>query len=193
MAEMRAWKGVKWTEARQVAAPLDWRVERIGQPEVAPETCFANLRANGRLVDAALFLGQALPRFETAVWAVRMVRELQGAEQPAPADEEAMKTALLWVQDPSEARRRAAFAAAQRIRGSSPTKFAALAVYYSGGSAAAEGAPASPAPPDTAGKFAAAAVIAAAVGGKDFEHRLSTALDAGERIAAAGVGARVDI
>jgi hypothetical protein len=156
---MGRWTQVRWTEAGQVAAVLGWP----GSPDDrgAPEAMFDRLRAEGRETEAAMFLSQALPRFEAIAWAARTVHDLAPAPAATP-EAEAMKAALLWLQDPCEPRRRTAFEAAQRIDTTSPHQLCALAVFFSGGSMAPESLEPVPPPKAVAGKFAAAAVLAAA-------------------------------
>ncbi len=78
----------------------------------------------------------ALPRYETVGWAARVVRDLgAGGERPR-ADADALKATLLWVQDPTEPRRRGAFDAAQLADMSCAERLAALAAFLSGGSMA---------------------------------------------------------
>src|ERR1700722_18670772 len=110
---MTEWSRVKWSEAAQVIDLLDWAppTEEVGR--TPPELYFQELRRSKRVEDATFFLGMALPRHETVAWAARSVRDIgEGRERPR-ADSDALKAALLWVQDPSEPRRRAAFDAAQ--------------------------------------------------------------------------------
>lgn len=95
---MRRWKQVKWTEAGQVAAILGWPASK--HDAEPPEAAFDRLRAEGRDDDAALFLGQALPRFEAVAWAAQSVRRLAPVDAPE-GDAQALKAALLWLQDPS--------------------------------------------------------------------------------------------
>jgi hypothetical protein len=106
-------------------------------------------------------MGVALPRYEAIVWAARAVRELAPVEPNTP-EGEALKAVLLWLQDPSDSRRRTAFDVAQRAAEGSPQRLCALAVFFSGGSMAPETLQPVPPPKDVAGKFAAGAVLAAA-------------------------------
>ena len=184
---MRRWKQVKWTQAGQVAAILGWpESERDAD---APEVFFDRLLRDGRTDDAALFLGQALPRFEAVAWAAQAVRDLTAADIPEP-DAEALKAALLWLQDPSETRRRAAFDAAAKAGGVSPQRLCAMAVFFSGGSMApADREPLLP-PKDTAGTFAAGAVLTAATRSPRRQESLRSALALGDALASGREGVR---
>ena len=176
---MRRWKHVKWTEAGQVAANLGWPPStRDGE---TPEATFDRLLQDGRDDEAAMFLGQALPRFEVVAWAARAVRDL--APDNAASDEEAMKATLLWLQDPSDTRRRAAFDAAEAAGDASPQRMCALAVFFSGGSLAPVDQRALLAPTDAAGKFAAGAVLTAATRSGRREEGLRAALALGDALA----------
>ena len=151
---MKRWKQVRWTEAGQVTAILGWPAsEHDREP---PETLFDRLRQDGRDDDAAMFLGQALPRYEVVAWAARTVQDLTPAA-PSPKDAEALAATLQWLGDPSDARRRAAFDAAAEAGDTSPQRMCALAAFFSGGSLAPADLDPLPAPKDAAGKFAAGA------------------------------------
>jgi hypothetical protein len=177
---MRRWKQVKWTEAGQVAAILGWPASE--QDADAPETVFDRLRQEGRDDDAAMFLGQALPRFEVVAWAAQSVRDLVPGDVSIK-DAEALKAALLWLQDPSDNRRRAAFDAAAEAGDTSPQRMCALAVFFSGGSMAPADLEPLLAPKDTAGTFAAAAVLTAATKSGRRQEGLSAALSLGDVLA----------
>jgi hypothetical protein len=183
---MGRWTQVRWTEAGQVTALLGW--PRSAEDAKAPEVFFDDLRAQGRDDEAAMFLGQALPRFEVVSWAARTVRDLTPVERSPDGD--ALKAALLWLQDPSEIRRRAAFDAAQLAGDTAPQRLCALAVFFSGGSLAPENLQPVPAPKEVAGRFAAGAVLAAASASGRRTEALEQALKLGEALASgAGPGA----
>lgn len=186
---MTDWTRVKWSEAGQIAELLGWD-EDLGQDaRAAPSSFFDGLRQAGRLADAAFFLGQALPRYETVAWGARAVRDLRGDGLGRGPEADALKAALLWVQDPSESRRRVAFEAAQKARDDSPERLAALAAFFSGGSMAPNDCPPVPAPKEAAGRFAAGAVVLAATRTGDQAQALARALDVGAAIAALGLEA----
>ena len=149
----------------------------------------AKLRAAGRLNDAAFFLGQALPRYETVAWAARAVRDMRPAPLESGPDADALKAALLWVQDPSDARRRAAFEMAGKARTVGAERLVALAAFFSGGSLTPAEAPPVQAPNESAGLFAAGAVLMAAAKSDDQADALAKALDAGAAVATHGADA----
>ncbi len=184
---MSRWKHVKWTEAGQVTAILGWPASE--KDSVEPESFFDALRAEGREHEAAMFLGQALPRFEAVTWAVRSVRDLV-APDAARGDADALKSAFLWLQDPTENRRRAAFDAASTPGDTSPQRLCALAVYFSGGSLAPDNLQPVLPPKDAAGKFAAGAVLSAAAASERRVEALNAALDLGEALASGSESSR---
>jgi hypothetical protein len=180
------WARVRWTEARQVAGLLEWPEESLGDASAArPEVFFERLRAEGRLQEAAQFLGQALSRYEAVAWAAISVKNLC----PAEAKAQPLESALAWVKDPIEDNRRAAFTAANAAPTTNPARLAALAVFFSGGSMSPDGQAPVPAPRESAGKLAAGAVLAAAVQSGDHVGGLGKALTAGAAIAERGVSA----
>ncbi|KQV56766.1 MULTISPECIES: hypothetical protein [unclassified Caulobacter] len=177
---MKRWKQVRWTEAGQVTAILGWPLsEHDAQP---PELFFDRLLAEGRDDDAAMFLGQALPRYEAVAWATQAVRDLAPPDLPQ-RDVEALDAALRWLTDPSDNRRRAAFDAAANASGTSPQRMCALAVFFSGGSLAPADLEPLLAPKDAAGKFAAGAVLTAATDSGRRQEGLRAALALGEALA----------
>jgi hypothetical protein len=182
---MAAWTRVKWTEAAQIAELLGWDRDLDGLARASPEAYFALLRRTGRLEDAVFFIGQALPRYETVTWAARVVRDLKPPQNAAGVEADALKAALLWVQDPSDSRRRAAFDAANRINRPTAERLAALAVFFSGGSITPPDAPQVQAPKEMAGRFAAGAVLLASAE-SDRLAALTKALDAGAVMAQLG-------
>jgi hypothetical protein len=82
---------------------------------------------------ARIFLAYALPSREAVWWAVVCAREVAGPSPPE-RDAAALRAAAAWVQDPSEANRRAAGAASRAAGYSSPAGAVAEAAFQSGGS-----------------------------------------------------------
>lgn len=177
---MKRWKQVRWTEAGQVTAILEWPVSEHDQDP--PEAVFDRLRKEGRDDDAVLFLGQALPRYEVVAWAVRTVRELSPPDL-APRDAAALDAAQQWLRDPSENRRRAAYDASETAGSVSAQRMCALAVFFSGGSLAPPDVEPLPAPKDALGAFAAGAVLTAATRSGRRQEGLRAALALGDALA----------
>lgn len=188
---MADWRRVKWSEARQVLDILGAvEAAKEGEAGKPPAAYFDHLRQTGREIEAVKFLGQALPRLEAVGWAARAVRDLEpeGLDRNRP-EGKALRAALLWLADPTETRRRAAFDASEACDTSSPESLAAKAAFFSGGSIAPPDAQPLPAPRDAAGRFASGAVMLAAARRRDMNASLKRALDAGARIAADGLEA----
>ncbi len=174
-----------------MARLLDWKDDLGAEAAVAPELYFAHLRTGGRRAEAVFFIGQALPRHETVCWAARCVRDLGEGQAIGAPEREALKMTLLWAQDPSEARRRAAWEAAQLAADRSAERLAALAAFFSGGSLAPDDCPPVPTGPKASGRLAAGAVLVAAYRTTDWPGALDFALDRGAAIAERGLAADV--
>jgi hypothetical protein len=177
------WTRVKWSEAAQITALLNGRRLHDGVG-ISPSDYFARLISAGRHDDAVRFLALALPRFETVAWAARVVRDMAEPAAPDAPESAALKSVLLWLQDPVEGRRRTAFDAAQAAAPNSPQSMAAMAVFYSGGSVAPPDCQPLPAPREAAGRFAAGAILLAAARNQDMQAALRQALAIGETLAA---------
>jgi len=184
---MSDWTRVKWTEAGQVIDLLDWAAPSQEVGRTPPQTYFEDLRKARRVEDATFFLGMALPRHETVAWAARSVRDLTEDRDRPRADADALKAALLWVQDPSEPRRRAAFEAAKVANHTCAERLAAMAVFLSGGSLAPDNVQPVPAPGDVAGRIGAGAILVAAGRRPDRVEAINRALDEGDAIARWGL------
>ena len=184
----RAWARVRWTEARQVTDLLGWRPVAGQEPDPAlpPQVFYEGLVSQNRLVQAAQFLAVALPRWEAVAWAARAVRDQRSDSEREAGEIEALKRALLWVQDPTDVRRRAAFDAAEMAPATSPERLAALAAYFSGGPVTPDDCEPIQAPHDAAGKLAAGAVLAAVFSGAEPFQSLGKRLEEGVALAGAG-------
>ena len=186
---MSSWARVKWTEAGQIADLLQWSALTEEEARVSPQSFFTHLRQVGRLSEAVSFLGQALPRFDAVGWSARAVRDLKSGVRSDMTEREALKAALLWLQDPTEPRRRKAREAAESAPDNAPERLAALSVFFSGGSITPPDCPPVPAPKEAAGRFAAGAVLMAAFQTNDPIKALNAVLDAGEMVAERGLEA----
>ncbi|RYD65277.1 MAG: hypothetical protein EOP58_07885 [Sphingomonadales bacterium] len=179
---MSGWTKVRWTQARQVTRLLGMRDADAPAEGITPVAHFDTLRARGHRGDAVSFLGQSLPRFEGVIWAADMVATLRGDDIP-PASVAVMAAIRAWIDDPSDANRRAAYAAGEQAEEDSPERLLGIAVWLSGGSLApADLQPVNP-PPESCGRLVAAAVLAAVYGSPDPDAALDRVLTAGEAIA----------
>lgn len=187
---MSTWTRVKWSEAGQILDLLKTPAAARGRDTAGvPEVYFEALRTDGRQDEAVDFLGQALPRLEVVAWAARTVRDSHPQAPSSQPEARALRAALLFVQDPSEARRRAAYDAAQACDPAGPEALAALAAFFSGGSITPPECPPVPAPRLAAGRFAAAAVKTAVFGGENVREALDRSLDLGAELAREGLKA----
>ena len=173
------WPLIVWTQARQVTRLLEWPA--MPGDEAPPDAFFAALRADRREVEAAQFLGVSLPRYEAVAWAARVLMAYPISDR---ANVEAMRAVRRWLLEPCDALRRASLVATYPIRGATPSRLCATAVFLSGGSTMPAGATPMPAPRHTTGMLAAAAVLAATLRSDRPALDLAEALDLGAAIAA---------
>ncbi|MET3711973.1 ferric-dicitrate binding protein FerR (iron transport regulator) [Sphingomonas trueperi] len=172
-----SWPRTIWAQARQINALLRWPA--LPGDDAPPDRFFERLRAEGKAAEAALFLGQALPRFEAVLWAAQVAAPVAG-----PADAAAMAAVQAWLANPAEPQRRAAGTAALQGPPATAATLAASAVFHSGGSIAPPDQPPTTPPREVAGTLAAVAVLAAvAMAGRDHRAALDHALDLGTALA----------
>lgn len=149
------------------------------------------LIAQGRLADAARFLAFALPRREAVWWACLCARDMlpDGAK---PGEVAALEAAEAWVFKPVEDNRRAAMARAEAAGFTSPSSWAAVGAFWSGGSLAPPDLPEVPPGPELTGTAVSSAITIAAVQTQP-EHahaKYRRFLDYGLDIANGGTGRR---
>jgi hypothetical protein len=173
------WPLTVWSAAHQVNA-LNGGGE-TPEDQLAPARFFRMLRTQACEAEAALFLAQALPRYEAVLWADGVIGEI--APTLPPAHQPAIAAVRAWLADPSEANRRAAGEQAGPTDPPAAATLCALAAFHTGGSVAPPDQPAVPPPRGATGRFAGAAVIVAAALSDDPAAALRRALDDGERIA----------
>ncbi len=172
------WHSVKWSEPVQVLSVL--KKKDLSEAEGhTVEGYYRMLVEAKRYFDAIDYMSQALPRYHAVVWAARTLNDLAG-DGPRP---QALKSALLWVQDPSESRRRAAYDAAEAADDCSAEEMLALAVFFSGGSIAPDGQPPLAPPRQVAGTFSAAAIKIGVTESKDAGANFDMALKHAEALA----------
>jgi hypothetical protein len=178
------WKRVKWTLASQVFERTELKPEDIpaGLADAAPAVAFETLVTEKRYAAATDFLAQALPRFEAAAWSGLALDAIAG--DPGPAERRALHAVHAWIADPGESLRRDCQAAADALELDSPARYAAFAVFFSGGSIAPDGSPDVEPKHEFAGRFASAAIGLAASLSPDPEAAYGRALDLGASVAA---------
>lgn len=186
---MTGWSAVKLTQARQVAMLMDVEHDDLPDATLDAQAGYAALKADGAAADALDYIGHALPRLEAVTWAARLLDAESRLRELPVRDRLALDHALRWLDEPSEANRRATQAAGLTASPRSAEHCLALAVYYSGGSIADAGmAPLLP-PPEACLRYAVAAVKRAAFRSAAPDTVMRRAFAAAERIAESGLGA----
>ncbi|UYY57211.1 DUF6931 family protein [Sphingomonas sp. S2-65] len=183
---MNPWGSVHVTRARQVGELMELRNAELAAPEVPVHAHYEQLRASDSR-QALGFIGHALPRAAAIHWAAALV-----AAQPSGAQEDraALDQVLAWCDQPSDDRRRHAYALAQMADLHAPERTLATALFYSGGSIApANLNPVHPAPA-LANRLAVVAIVEAAYRGGDPQAFFAEALRRAEAIAEHGIAAR---
>lgn len=140
----------------------DEAARKLLAPGATPAAFLDALRGAGALAEAIRFLAFALPPREGAWWACLSAREAVAAK-PDPKATACLDAAEAWVYKPSDEARRAVFPLAEANGFDNPAGYAALAVFWSGGSIAPPDI--EPIEPDAklAPTAAGAAVLAAAL------------------------------
>jgi hypothetical protein len=157
-------------------------------PQIAPLPFLELLEANELYADALQFLARALPKREAVWWSATCAREL-GPDTKRPELTTGLDAAEAWVYRPNEDSRRGAEKAAVAIKGSHPTKWTAMAAFWSGGSMAPPDKPEVKPPEDFTGKAVAGAVMMAALlDPLQSAVRNKKFIAAGRDIAAGGTG-----
>ncbi|GJD50493.1 hypothetical protein OPKNFCMD_3236 [Methylobacterium crusticola] len=108
--------------------------EALLKPRLGAADFLAALVAAGLVVDAIRYLAVALPRREAVWWACATRRRMPVVE--TEPEQAAWQAAEAWVYEPTELNRRATYAHAERLRFETAGAYAALGVFWSGGSLA---------------------------------------------------------
>jgi hypothetical protein len=142
--------------------PLSPVAAKLLADNMQPASFLKLLMENQHFADAVRFLAHTMTKREAVWWACVCIRPGQGVVVPPPAAT-AQQAVEAWVVDPSEAKRRAAHAAAEGEGLVPPAKLACEAAFFSDGSMGpAEHQPVLP-PENLAATTAANAIILAAV------------------------------
>ena len=183
---------IRFATAEQLAAvlpPDEDALPFFAPRRSAPEVFAALVDAEER-VTAIRYLAVALPRREAVWWACAVARRFP-APVSRPEEEACWAAAEAWVYEPGDGQRRAAYAPAHALDFSTAGAYAALGVYWSGGSLA---------PPETAlvippgdaltGSAVGASVLLSCVPGpaREIAARHEAALAIGFDIANGGSG-----
>lgn len=138
-------------------AELGDEAKALLDPGHSPQSFMQLLVDREHFPDAIRFLAHALPRREGIWWAWVCARGAAG-QSPSPEVKAALDSVERWITQPTDANRRASFAAAEAATLATPAGCAALAVFFSGGSLGPTDTP--PVPP---GEFMTAKAITGAV------------------------------
>jgi len=154
-----------------------------------PPLDFLNsLIANSAFVDAVQFLARALPKREAVWWSCLCARDVLPSDGK-PEFAAAVGAAEAWVYRPSEENSRNSEATGNAITASHPSRWSAMAAFWSGGSLAPSDAPEVKPPEDFTAKAVAGAVLmAAGLDPKQSAVRQRKFLDYGMDIAKGGRG-----
>ena len=124
----------------------------------SPAALLTVLTEQAQWADAIRFLSQGLPARVAVWWACRCVRAAVPEGNP-----ELLQAVESWVGEPSDERRRAAFAMAEASGLDSPAACAALAAFLSAGSLGPANLPELRPAPHLAGRAVSGALLLAAV------------------------------
>ncbi len=131
--------------------------------ELSPQGFLAVLVQNEHWTDAVRFLAFALPRREAVWWACVVCRSIPSASDPR--SEACLSLAEGWVFEPSDAKGRLCFEAAEAQGFAGAPAYAALGAFWAGPSLAPEGQPPVEPDPSLCPTGASASVLLAVAGG----------------------------
>lgn len=126
---------VKAVSAAEICEHFDLAPEAkpLLGPKATPREFLDTLVASRQFGTALRFLAHALPPREAVWWGSLCVKHVAGESLP-PAEGSALKAAVVWVLDPTEASRNAAKAPAEAAGIETPAGGLATAVTWTGGS-----------------------------------------------------------
>jgi hypothetical protein len=155
-------------------------------PALSPQAFMALLVKGRHFGDAVRFLAFALPPREGIWWACVTAR----ASELTPAHADCLERAIAWAYAPDEAKRRACMEAAENLNFEGAAAYAALSVFWSGGSMAPEGMPEVPPDPSLSAIGVSASVLLAVASGEpnSADERYEQAIERGIDIANGGNG-----
>lgn len=133
----------------------------LEKPGALAPVLFEAMVSQGLYVDAVRFLARGLPKREAVWWACLCARDRLPPE-PSPVILAALKAAEDWVYKPTEENRRAAMAKAEAAQFDTPSSWAAVGAFWSGGSMSPEGNPVVPPGEHLTGLAVAGSIMLAA-------------------------------
>ncbi|MFC6486409.1 DUF6931 family protein [Nitratireductor sp. GCM10026969] len=157
-------------------------------PDVSPQGYLSLIVEAEHVGDAVRFLAFSLPIREGIWWACVVANS--EIEAPSEIESTCLERAAAWVYEPTEARRRSCMEAAELAKFEGAAAYAALAVFWSGGSLAPEDMPEAPADPSLGPIGVGASVLLSLTRGdpQKLGHRFETAIKRGTDIANGGNG-----
>lgn len=180
---------IRFASARDVfdsfaVPPCDAKLAPTDQP---PLDFLRTLVAKGKMDDAVAFCGYLLPRREAVWWACRSVRNLLG--DAAKANNDGLKLAEAWVQDPNAQNRKAAEDFGKTADRDSAMTWLARAAAWSGGAVAVGKGPAIAPPPEMTAHAARVAILLSAYPLAPAERRakLGACIEDGAKLAETGL------
>jgi hypothetical protein len=123
---------------------LEKEAASLAEPSFSPGQYLEALIEHKQFYTAVVFLAHALPKRE-AVWWACLCAKATISSKSSEDDVAALKSAEQWVYKPTEDHRRAAEKLAEKTEFVTPSSWAAMAAFWSGGSITGEGEP--PVPP----------------------------------------------
>lgn len=178
-----AFRKITGTTAQEISdrAQLSAESRPYLVPSLSPQGFLSLLVEAENIGDAVRFMAFALPIREAIWWAYMVAK----SNLPAPTELEArcLERAAAWVYEPSDARRRSCMECAESAKFEGAAAYAALAVFWSGGSLAPEGMPEAEPDPRLGAIGVGASVLLSLTAGEPaglqarFEQALSRALD----------------
>jgi hypothetical protein len=142
--------------------PLGEEALALRAPNAGPADFLAAIVDAALYADAVRFLTRGLPKREAVWWACLCARDALPPDTPPPV-EAALKAAEAWVYKPEEENRRAAMTCADAAKFDSPSSWAAMGAFWSGGSMAPPGLPIVPPGQDLTAAAVTGAIMLAAV------------------------------
>jgi hypothetical protein len=179
---MNAWPKTTWTEAGQIFDFVGSAIRHGGAPDELrqpPHAYFGKLVEAGSFHEALYFVGHALPRYESVVWATQTLLASGAVDRTNPL----VVAVLRWIDDPCEDLRRRIEQIADDVRVITPAYLLARAAFMSGGSISKPDTPPVLAPADACAKFAVGAVLEAASLSDSAEQFMRQAAELGEGMA----------
>lgn len=184
---MTDWTIVFWSSARQIAQEAKLSHDLWPAEDVAPDTFFRSLRADGDVMAALTYVAAALPKLEAIHWGLASLPAVATDDPDYAARMLLRDTAQRWLAEPDDENRRAVERLVEQANRDWPETLIGLAIFFSGGSIAPEDCPPVPAEPGLMGQLVAGAVQSVvAVGAQTGPEFASRILDLADQLATNG-------